>query len=206
FSRLLVNGTMSAEFQYVRDVTVNETHIDDDEFGKIYPLFGNEIYTTNFTCGRDAIKSAAKTETATVVAGEEVGNGRYNNTIFHDGPAQVFMSEASSSDLEAYAGYQGDCFKIAEWLAKNATKWIIDDDSGRQKITDLNFTIPSSTPPGKYLLRVEQWSYSPYLQFYVNCAQIDLVGPGGGNPIGFAKFPGSYDYKAIDSGKLFAKF
>jgi len=45
------------------------------------------------------------------------------------------------------------------------------------------FTIPSTTPPGKYLVRVEQL-YLSYgfnrTQFYVNCAQVEVVGPGGG--------------------------
>ena len=50
-------------------------HIESVAFGKVYPQYGNELYTTNFTCGRDAFKFAAKTETATVIAGEEIGLG-----------------------------------------------------------------------------------------------------------------------------------
>jgi len=32
-----------------------------------------------------------------------------------------------------------------------------------------------------------------YSQWYVNCAQVNIIGPGGGTPTQFAKFPGTYD-------------
>lgn len=38
-----------------------------------------------------------------------------------------------------------------------------------------------------------------YRQFYVNCALVNIIGPGGGVPKGFAKFPGTY--KEEDPGK-----
>jgi hypothetical protein len=33
-----------------------------------------------------------------------------------------------------------------------------------------------------------------YQQFYVNCAFVNIMGPGGGDPssAGFARFPGTY--------------
>jgi len=55
------------------NVTWNETFIDHYLFGKVYPMYGNQIYTTNFTCGRDAEKFAPTTKTAAVVAGQEMG-------------------------------------------------------------------------------------------------------------------------------------
>lgn len=33
---------------------------------------------------------------------------------------------------------------------------------------------------------------SNYSQWYVNCAHVNVIGPGGGTPAGFAKFPGTY--------------
>lgn len=47
----------------------------------------------------------------------------------------------------------------------------------------LNFTIPEKTPPGKYLLRIEHLYISAYYkatQMYINCAHIEIFGPGGG--------------------------
>lgn len=60
-----------------------------------------------------------------------------------------------------------------------------------------NVTLPRTTPPGSYLMRVEM-IYPNVLpdtkgtQFYVNCAQVNVIGPGGGTPKGFVKFPGAY--------------
>lgn len=48
----------------------------------------------------------------------------------------------------------------------------------------MKFTIPTTTPPGKYLLRAEQMcpcqkGYGGS-QSYIACAHIDIIGPGGG--------------------------
>lgn len=51
-------------------------------------------------------------------------------------------------------------------------------------------------------MRIEQiWPTSTfnYSQWFVNCAYVDIVGPGGGVPTGFARFPGTYDIS--DPGK-----
>jgi hypothetical protein len=31
------------------------------------------------------------------------------------------------------------------------------------------------------------------VQYWVNCALVNVIGPGGGKPSGFAKFPGTYN-------------
>jgi hypothetical protein len=44
-------------------------------------------------------------------------------------------------------------------------------------------------------MRIEQFmptTQFDYSQWFVNCAQVNIIGPGGGKPTGFAKFPGSY--------------
>ena len=67
----------------------------------------------------------------------------------------------------------------------------------------MNFTIPLTTPPGKYLVRVEHFNISPYYnatQQFINCAHVEVVGPGGGTPGPFTKFPGAYDI--ADNGKI----
>jgi len=51
-------------------------------------------------------------------------------------------------------------------------------------------------------MRIE--SYFPtisfdYSQWYVNCAHVNIIGPGGGTPTGFARFPGTYSI--YDPGK-----
>lgn len=47
----------------------------------------------------------------------------------------------------------------------------------------MNFTIPKTTPPGKYLVRVEHFNISPQYgqtQQFINCAHVEVTGSGGG--------------------------
>jgi len=39
-----------------------------------------------------------------------------------------------------------------------------------------------------------------YSQWYINCAHVNIIGPGGGTPTEFARFPGTYTDD--DPGKL----
>jgi hypothetical protein len=155
---------------------------DNSDYGKISPQLGAALVSsTNLTCGRLASNSAKKTKTADVVAGEPIaiGVGEYYGNIFHQGPAQAYMSRAPNDDIENYHG-DGDWFKIAYWGPLSDTKWSSDLQ------VYLNFTIPKTTPPGKYLLRVEQWwplKPPSSVQWYVNCAQVNVIGPGGGKLI-----------------------
>lgn len=60
----------------------------------------------------------------------------------------------------------------------------------------MNYTIPLTTPPGKYLLRAEHlfndYSGVNNTQFYHSCAHIDVVGPGGGVPGPTIRLPEGY--------------
>ena len=152
---------------------------DNSDYGKVSPQLGAAAVTsTNLTCGRLAANSAKKTKTATVIAGDPIsfGVGEVYGSIFHYGPAQIYMSKAPNDDIENYIG-DGDWFKIAYWGPTSDTQW-----SSYNQVS-LNFSIPKTTPPGKYLLRAEHfWPLKPptSIQWYVNCAQINVVGPGGG--------------------------
>ena len=47
----------------------------------------------------------------------------------------------------------------------------------------MNFTIPATTPPGYYLVRVEHNNLSKDgegTQFFIGCAHVRVIGPGGG--------------------------
>ncbi|KAF2471670.1 uncharacterized protein BDR25DRAFT_324849 [Lindgomyces ingoldianus] len=197
FAHFVVNGTIAPEWKYVRDVAgapdyENLTNIP--QYAKRVPFF--DIYSPNMVCGRSAERAAANTETATVIAGSEVGfklaeiiKQPTQDLIFHDGPAQAFMSRAPNDDLEHYDG-KGDWFKVGYIGPKSDTAWKLKGKNG------WNFSIPKTTPPGKYLLRIEQ--FQPYRlfntsQWYVNCAHVKVVGPGGGTPTRFVKFPGAYN-------------
>ncbi|KAF2179087.1 hypothetical protein K469DRAFT_717595 [Zopfia rhizophila CBS 207.26] len=47
--------------------------------------------------------------------------------------------------------------------------------------SDVNFTIPRTTPPGEYLMRIEHIipAVENASQRYVNCTQVNIIGPGG---------------------------
>lgn len=196
---LLVNGTESRRWQYVRDVAdafynPPGSYPPGSDFPKVIPQY--DIHSTNVTCGRSAFASASTTETADVIAGSEVGfrvswdgRGEYG-TFWHPGPAQIYLARAPNDDLENFRGDDGEWFKIALAGPVGNNEWAIFNKP------DFNFTIPLTTPPGKYLMRIEQFMPTielDYTQWYVNCAHINIIGNGGGVPSGFAQFPGTYD-------------
>ncbi|EAQ88640.1 hypothetical protein CHGG_05259 [Chaetomium globosum CBS 148.51] len=162
---LLVNGTESPEWKYVR----------------------NAFYW------------AATTETADILAGSEVGfrvstdgNGKYGY-FWHPGPGMIYLSRAPNDDLEHYRG-DGDWFKIA-YGGPVILIAHLKESEANQVNRQFNFTIPETTPPGKYLLRIEQFMPTTtrnYTQWYVHCAHVNIMGPGGGTPTEFARFPGTY--------------
>lgn len=212
---LYVNGTQPGFWQYVRDVAGGyEPNESDLGYMKTIPQY--DVTSTNFTCGRLAFDSAKKTETADVVAGTEVsfrvnqGWLVYNPSALysglnHPGPAQAYLAKPPEGvALEEFSGVDGDWFKIASLGAASDSDWVMGDYDNRLA----NITIPVKTPPGKYLLRFEQYwldNRDNRTQFFLNCAHINVMGPGGGSLAGYpyAKFPGAYDQK--DPGNLGAK-
>ncbi|KAK3388046.1 glycoside hydrolase, partial [Podospora didyma] len=158
-----------------------------------------DIYSPDVRCGRGASTSGPETKTATVVAGDEIGFVPMEPyIIYHNGPGQAYLSRATTENISDYEG-DGDWFKIGSIGAKNDTWWLTRDQTG------MNFTVPASTPPGQYLVRVEHlYVRSPFntTQFYISCAQIEVL-PGGGDkataeprmpdPEYLVKFPGAYD-------------
>ena len=118
----------------------------------------------DITCGRRAFDSAAKTETADVLAGSEVGfrvswdgNGPYGK-FWHPGPGQIYMSRAPNDDLEHYQG-DGDWFKIAYGGPVGNNEWLLWGEhdvsfsllfSSRLSLIAANCPLPtSSTLPSR---------------------------------------------------------
>ncbi|KAK0638448.1 glycosyl hydrolase family 61-domain-containing protein [Cercophora newfieldiana] len=160
-----------------------------------------DIYSEDVRCGRGASKSGEETKTAEVFAGDEVGFvvGRSAmeplepHLIYHNGPGQVYLSQSTAADVREYEG-DGNWFKISYHGPTNDSWWSTRDQTG------MNFTIPDSTPPGQYLLRVEHL-YVRYpigtTQFYIACAQINVRPPRNGtvgaktpSPEYMVRFPG----------------
>ncbi|KAF2262129.1 hypothetical protein CC78DRAFT_546012 [Lojkania enalia] len=195
FNRLILNNKLSEEFQYVRDVTPGGG--SPPLFAKAFPIY--DPADPAVVCGRNASKVLNPTiQTARIYAGDDVGfmvsgpwmEGDVMQPIFHEGPGQVFLSKLPE-ELESLNDYDGsgDWFKIAYAGPKNSTTWTLYYQYA------MNFTVPETTPPGKYLMRMEQFMPSARkggCQFFVSCAHVEIVGQGGGKPTQFTRFPNAY--------------
>ncbi|KAI3321122.1 lytic polysaccharide monooxygenase [Xylariaceae sp. AK1471] len=134
------------------------------------------------------------------------GCGDLKPWMYHPGFASAWLSKAPTDNLNAYTG-DGNWFKILS--VTNRTEQSLDFSDpwaaqfydrlkalwGTYRLDSYNFTIPEATPPGKYLLRFEHiFPNKDDAQFYVNCAQIEIVNPNAnfGTPGPVVKIPGVY--------------
>lgn len=192
FPNLIVNGTTTADWQYVR-MTAN--HYSN---GPVTDVTNQAIrcFEDNYTTIPPA------TSIATVAAGSTVGF-KASNTMGHPGYFSAYMSKASPAANSPSAGTGSTWFKIWEWKPTwSASTGLVFDSMG---ITQFTFTIPKNTPSGQYLLRGEQIALhlsgsTNGAQFYLGCAQINVVNGGSGSPSPLVAFPGAY--KATDPGIL----
>jgi hypothetical protein len=162
-------------------------------------------------CGRDN-GTGPVTSTATVVAGSEVGfkawSGPEDNPytgydkIIHPGPGQVYLSKVPEGvSVGDYDG-SGDWFKVAYAGPKDDKEWSL------YGTPEMRFNLPEKTPPGKYLMRMEFFMPSLSVdpmgpQWYVSCAHVEVVGPGGGQlkDKDLIRFPEGYDM--FDPGEFY---
>lgn len=196
FSIVFVNGVQKGgDYTYIRKNS--NTYM---------PSFTNDIVNSpDLRCNTGA-RANSGTQTLTVKAGDKIGFKLwYNEFIEHPGPGFVYMSKAPGS-VASYDG-SGDWFKAYETGL-----------CGGQPNSDgawctwqkdrIEFTIPPRTPPGEYLVRVEHLaiheSHVGKGQFYMECAQFKVEGPGGGSPGPLVKIPGLY--KASDPGIAYNKW
>jgi len=121
----------------------------------------------------------------------------------HKGPVMAYMKKVT--DPLTDPGYGSGWFKISEAGLTNVASqtWATQElmsNGGLQTIT-----IPSCIAPGKYLLRPELIalhgaSSSGGAQFYMECAQINVIGGTGAKTPATVSLPGAY--KATDPGIL----
>jgi len=191
FNILYVNGQQKGgEYTYVRRNT-----------NSYMPTFPDILDKTDLRCNVGANPSSS-VQTYTVNAGDRIGFKLFNNEfIEHPGPGFVYMSRAPDGVGVANYDGSGDWFKAYETglcngAPNNDAAWC-----SWQK-DRLEYTIPAKTPPGEYLVRVEHIGlhegHVNRAQFYMECFQLRINGPGGGNPSPLAKIPGIY--KSSDPG------
>ncbi|KAL2022394.1 hypothetical protein VTK56DRAFT_5461 [Thermocarpiscus australiensis] len=116
----------------------------------------------------------------------------------HKGPTMAYLKKVSDATTDSGVG--GGWFKIQEDGLVNGvwgTERVINGQ-GRHSIR-----IPQCIAPGQYLLRAEMLalhaaSSYPGAQFYMECAQINVVGGTGSKTPSTVSFPGAY--KSSDPG------
>ncbi|KAF8663648.1 hypothetical protein AX16_000890 [Volvariella volvacea WC 439] len=130
--------------------------------------------SNNLRCN---VNPAAASQTVSVAPGSTIGF-ILDNTVYHAGPAAIYLGKAPGS-VASWDGSGANWFKIAEWGATfNPFSFTTAG------VSQLTTTIPANTPPGEYLVRIEQIGLhvAGAPQWYISCAQINITGSGSGNP------------------------
>ncbi|KAJ5985352.1 hypothetical protein N7499_008369 [Penicillium canescens] len=200
FSKLVVNGETSSDWQYIRQTTRSKNYMPT----KFSSTFDNLTPTdSDFRCNLGSFTNAAKTEVAEVAAGDSIAMKLfYDGTIAHPGPGQVYMSKAPSGNVQQYEG-DGEWFKIWEKTLCNKSGDLTKDAWCTYGMSQFEFEIPRNTPAGEYLVRAEHvglhGAQNNEAEIFYSCAQIKVTGSGNGSPSLTYKIPGIYN----DSMKLF---
>jgi len=219
FGRLIFDNKWTGTWEYVRQIGLATT---EPTFDPNLALLTPNIDPTSLDlrCGHNASIAWFRPSTANVRAGDTVGFAAGEPRlqqgdlprIYHPGFASVWLSRAPTGDLNSYTG-DGDWFKILS--ITNRTAQSLDFSKPENKnlydvafafwgtfnVNSWNFTIPKTTPPGKYLLRFEHIFPSEYdSQFYVNCAHVNIINNGRvGTPGPLVKIPGVYTHGQPDA-------
>ncbi|KAF2005056.1 lytic polysaccharide monooxygenase [Amniculicola lignicola CBS 123094] len=215
FGRLILDNKWTNTWEYVRQISPG-SGIIGDPISLLQPNI--EPKSTDIVCGRNATLAWNKPKTASIVAGSRVGFGageaKLDGTmdrarVYHPGYLSAWLSKSPTDDLNAYKG-DGDWFKILSVTGRTEQSIDFADpyfkpygDALKRKwgafyVDSWNFTIPATTPPGKYLLRIEHiFPNTQDSQFYPNCAHVDILPPSStpaavGIPGPLVKIPGVY--------------
>ncbi|KAK4159926.1 lytic polysaccharide monooxygenase [Cladorrhinum sp. PSN259] len=123
--------------------------------------------------------------------------------VNHPGPTQYYLAKVpSGQSAKTWDGSGAVWFKISTTYP-NIDKNKQQTWPGQNLYVTPNATVPTSTPNGEYLLRVEHIalhmaSQPNKAQFYLSCSQIEITGGGNGTPGPLVAFPGAY--KSNDPG------
>ena len=196
FNILFVNGKkVGGEYDYFRRNS-----------NSYNPAFPDIVTTNDLRCNKGA--KPGNTKTYDVKAGDQIGFKIFNNErIEHPGPGFVYMSKAPEGTPVAQYDGSGDWFKAYEvGLCRNSPG--TDGAWCSYNKDRLEYQIPATVPAGEYLVRVEHIGlhegHKGKAQFYIECAQLRISGPGGGIPTPLVKIPGIYE--ASDPGIRYDKW
>ncbi|KAF2445602.1 lytic polysaccharide monooxygenase [Karstenula rhodostoma CBS 690.94] len=194
-STFIFNNQTTTPFEYVRAVSPNPS------------IPNSQIYDPNtdpdsadLICGRNASRGWLHPKVATVTAGDQVGffvgvGLTSPPSMYHPGFASAWLSRVEDAGEGGLDGYQGEggWYKIHQTAGRTSQSVDFEDPAnkpyydslkalwGTFRSTSWNFTIPASTPAGKYLVRWEHIFPNPQdSQFYVNCAHVEIIGNKAG--------------------------
>ncbi|KAF8290314.1 hypothetical protein DL93DRAFT_2169891 [Clavulina sp. PMI_390] len=177
-------GALSGSWQYVR---MTQNHFSQAPIWNVSdPLL--RCYENN---------TASATSTITLTAGKTYSIVA-DKAIDHPGTLAVYMAKVADAATVASesAGGGATWFKImqdAPYYNASAYSYVFPS----QTATNITFTIPKATPSGFYLIRPEQIALhiaSTYggAQYFMACAQVQVIGGGTGTPGPLVSIPGLY--------------
>ncbi|EIM81969.1 uncharacterized protein STEHIDRAFT_161323 [Stereum hirsutum FP-91666 SS1] len=183
---LISSGATSSDWDYVRET---------NNYEDLGPM--TDVTSDDVRC-YDTAMSGTTASTASVAAGDTIGLTVHGNpsNLYHPGVVNVYMAQApSGTDVADWDGSGDVWFKIFEISAVTDGGSTITFPS--QNMSSVSFPIPSETPSGQYLVRIEHIaihsaSYYGGAQFYIGCAQVEVTGGGSGTPGPLVSFPGAY--------------
>ncbi|CAK7205350.1 hypothetical protein SEUCBS139899_008120 [Sporothrix eucalyptigena] len=171
-----------------------------EKYGKYVHIRQNTNYNspvTSLTSNDLRCNVGGETGTNTTTVDIQAGAAftfTYDTAVYHQGPISIYMSKAPTTAHD-YDG-SGPWFKTQDWgptFSGGQASWPMK----------LSYTsnIPKCIPNGEYLLRIQSLGiHNPggTPQFYVSCAQVNVVGGGSTTPKDTALIPGFI--KATDPG------
>ncbi|KAI0631024.1 glycoside hydrolase [Trametes polyzona] len=180
---LIANGTVTPDWVYVR---TTQNHYSNA------PI--TDVNSTEFRCYElDMNTTPGQTSIATVEAGSTIGF-KADNSFYHPGYFSAYMSPASPAANSPEAGTGKTWFKIWEDPPVFENGQLVFPSTS---INEITFTIPKSLPSGQYLVRGEQIALHVAssvggAQFYIGCAQLNVINGGEGKPGPLVFIPGVY--------------
>ncbi|TEB30738.1 hypothetical protein FA13DRAFT_1774553 [Coprinellus micaceus] len=183
FPALIVNGQTTPQWQYVRRT---------NNFQSNGPV--TDVRSIDFRCYNS--QTGAKAETYKgVSAGSKIGFTA-NGAVSHPSTTNIYMAKApAGADVANWDGSGAVWFKVHEISAvTDGGRSISFPSNGMAKI---EFNLPQSLPSGQYLVRMENVALHSAgsaggAQWYISCAQIEVVNGGNGNPGPLVSIPGVY--------------
>ncbi|KAK1753295.1 glycoside hydrolase [Echria macrotheca] len=163
-----------------------------------------DVTSNSVACNGSPNPTSPSSKVITVQAGQNVTaiwrymlstTGSSPNDVMdssHKGPTIAYLKKVNDATTDSGVG--GGWFKIQEDGLANGvwgTEKVINGQ-GRHSIR-----IPSCIAPGQYLLRAEMIALHgagnyPGAQFYMECAQLNIVGGTGSKTPSTVSFPGAY--------------